>query len=82
MKSFDGWFNRVIIRDNYQTYNYFRTTSDNRIIAGGEDIDFNTNIKNEKLEEEKYQKLLNHIKNMFPNIKEIESEYEYCGGFI
>ena len=82
VKNFDGWFNRVLIRDNCDPYNYFRTTSDNRIIAGGEDVDFYTNIKNEKLAKEKYSILLNRIKNMFPNIKDIEIDYEYCGGFI
>ena len=82
VKNFDGWFNRVLIRDNCDPYNYFRTTSDNRIIAGGEDVDFYTNIKIEKLAKEKYSILLNRIKNMFPNIKDIEIDYEYCGGFI
>ena len=82
VKNFDGWFNRVLIRDNCDPYNYFRTTSDNRIIAGGEDVDFYTNIKNEKLAKEKYSILLNRIKNMFRNIKDIEIDYEYCGGFI
>ena len=82
VKNFDGWFNRVLIRDNCDPYNYFRTTADNRIIAGGEDVDFYTNIKNEKLAKEKYSILLNRIKNMFPNIKDIEIDYEYCGGFI
>ena len=82
VKSFDGWFNKVLIRDNCDPYNYFRTTYDNRIIAGGEDVDFYTNIENEKLAKEKYSILLNRIKNMFPNIKDIEIDYEYCGGFI
>ena len=82
VENFDGWFNRVLIRDNCEPYNYFRTTADNRIIAGGEDVDFYTNIENEKLAKEKYTILLNRIKNMFPNIKDIEIDYEYCGGFI
>ena len=82
VKSFDGWFNKILIRDNCDPYNYFRTTYDNRIIAGGEDVDFYTNIENEKLAKEKYSILLNRIKNMFPNIKDIEVDYEYCGGFI
>ena len=82
VKSFDGWFNKILIRDNCDPYNYFRTTDDNRIIAGGEDVDFYTNIENEKLAKEKYSILLNRIKNMFPNIKDIEVDYEYCGGFI
>ena len=79
---FDGWFNKVLIRDNCDPYNYFRTTEDNRIIAGGEDIDFYNNILNEKVAKEKYEILLNRIKSMFPKINSIESDYEYCGGFI
>ncbi|WP_419726128.1 NAD(P)/FAD-dependent oxidoreductase [Terrisporobacter petrolearius] len=79
---FDGWFNKVLIRDNCDPYNYFRTTEDNRIIAGGEDIDFYNNILNENTAKEKYEILLNRIKNMFPKINFIENEYEYCGGFI
>lgn len=38
VKSFQGWANQILIRDNNKPYNYFRTTWDNRIIAGGEDI--------------------------------------------
>ena len=26
VKSFDGWFNKILIRDNCDPYNYFRTT--------------------------------------------------------
>ena len=74
--SFDGWFNKVLIRDNCDPYNYFRTTEDNRIIAGGEDIDFYNNILNEKVANEKYEILLNRIKSMFPKIKSIVSEYK------
>lgn len=82
VNNFDGWFNRVLIRDNCDPYNYFRTTDDNRIIAGGEDIDFYNNILNEKVAEEKYEILINRVKSMFPKIEPIEGEYEYCGGFI
>ena len=40
VKSFEGWSNKVLIRDNKDPYNYYRTTKDNRIIAGGEDVNF------------------------------------------
>ena len=82
VNNFDGWFNRVLIRDNCDPYSYFRTTDDNRIIAGGEDIDFYNNILNEKVAQEKYEILINRVKSMFPKIGPIEGEYEYCGGFI
>lgn len=77
----DGWFNQVLIRDNEDPYNYFRTTPDNRLIAGGEDISFIPDIYNEKAAEEKYSILENRLKSMFPHIKDIEIDYKYCGAF-
>lgn len=81
LSSLDGYYNNVLIRDNKEPYNYFRTTCDNRIIGGGEDIDFLTNINNEKVCTEKYEIIKGNIKRMFPDIKDIEFEYEYCGAF-
>lgn len=82
LNKLDGWFNKVLIRDNNDPYNYYRVTTDNRILAGGEDIDFETNIRNEKVAKEKYIILKQKIQSMFPKIEHIETEYEYCGAFI
>ncbi|WP_069999369.1 NAD(P)/FAD-dependent oxidoreductase [Cellulosilyticum sp. I15G10I2] len=79
--SFGGWPGRVLIRDNSSTYHYFRTTADNRILAGGEDISFVPGIFNEDAALEKYELLEARIKTMFPLIKDIEAEYKYCGAF-
>lgn len=81
VKNFKGWFNQVLIRDNEETYNYCRTTFDNRIIIGGEDISFIPDIFNEKAANEKYGILEQRVKTMFPLIKDIEIEYKYCGAF-
>lgn len=81
VRSFDGWVDQTLIRDNNDPYNYFRTTYDNRIIAGGEDISFIPDIFNEKAAEEKYKILEARVKSMFPLIKDIEIEYKYCGAF-
>ncbi|MEG1002666.1 MAG: FAD-dependent oxidoreductase [Clostridium sp.] len=81
LSSLDGWANKVLIRNNKDPYNYYRTTKDNRIIAGGEDIPFNPGIFNEEIAEEKYNKLLNNIKEMFPSISNVQKEYCYCGAF-
>ncbi|MBE6089236.1 MAG: FAD-binding oxidoreductase [Clostridium beijerinckii] len=70
----------VIVRDNEDPYNYLRTTSDNRIIIGGEDINFLPDIFNEELCNKSYDKLEQRLKNLFPNIN-IEIEYRYCGAF-
>ncbi|KOC36176.1 NAD(P)/FAD-dependent oxidoreductase [Clostridium botulinum] len=82
IRSFDGWFNRALIRDNSNPYNYLRTTWDNRIIIGGEDINFSDNIINADIANKKYDILEQRLKSMFNNIKDIEIQYRYCGTFI
>ena len=80
LKDIKGWKNNVLIRDNESRYNYFRTTSDNRIIAGGEDTPFTDNF-NPKIAIEKYNILEQRLKNMFNEINNIKIEYKYCGAF-
>ena len=70
----------VVVRDNEDPYHYFRTTSDNRIIIGGEDINFLPDILNEELCIKHYDKLEQRLKTLFPNLN-IEIEYRYCGAF-
>ncbi|MBQ5695338.1 MAG: FAD-binding oxidoreductase, partial [Clostridium sp.] len=67
--------------DNESRYNYFRTTSDNRIIAGGEDTPFTDNF-NPKIAIKKYNILEQRLKNMFNEINDIKIEYKYCGAFV
>ena len=80
LRDIKGWQNNVLIRDNESRYNYFRTTSDNRIIVGGEDTPFTDNF-NPKIAIEKYNILEQRLKNMFNEINDIKIEYEYCGAF-
>jgi len=70
----------VVVRDNEVPYHYFRTTSDNRIIIGGEDINFLPDILNEELCTKSYDRLEQRLKNLFPKLN-IEIEYRYCGAF-
>ena len=76
-----SWSNKVLIRDNKDPYNYYRTTKDNRIIAGGEDVNFIPDINNEDNGKEKYAILEQRLKKMFPFIENIEAQYKYCGAF-
>ena len=79
--NFHGWNDKLLIRDNKDPYNYLRTTSDNRIIIGGEDVDFMPEELTEKLANEKYTILENKLKSMFKDIKDIEIAFKYCGVF-
>jgi glycine/D-amino acid oxidase-like deaminating enzyme len=79
--NFDGWNNKILIRDNSDPYTYLRTTKDNQIIIGGEDIDFTSEMFSEDVAKEKYNILEQRLKNMFKDIKDIEIEYKYCGTF-
>ncbi|MGL5378328.1 NAD(P)/FAD-dependent oxidoreductase [Clostridium sp.] len=74
------WKNNVLFRDTGDPYTYLRTTWDNRIIIGGEDIDFK-DIENEEKAKEKYEILETKLKSMLPNTRDIEIEYKYCGCF-
>lgn len=81
VSTLEGWTNKVLIRDNNDPYHYYRTTQDNRILAGGEDIPFNPGIFDEKAAQEHYDKLEAKIKEMFPHIPDIQRAYGYCGAF-
>lgn len=80
VKEIIGWKDNILIRDNCDPYNYLRTTIDNRLIIGGEDVDFK-DIDNEELSNKKYEILEQRLKAMFDEIKDIEAEYKYCGCF-
>ncbi len=69
----------IIIRDNGNPYHYFRTTHDNRIVIGGEDIPFDPNFNNETLLSKSYDSL-HQLLYKICNIK-LKVEYEYCGAF-
>ncbi|MDO4536168.1 MAG: FAD-dependent oxidoreductase [Clostridium perfringens] len=74
-------YNGTLIRDNNVPYNYIRKTMDNRLIIGGEDVDFLKNINSEKVAREKYNILEQRLKSIFTDIKDIEFAYKYCGAF-
>lgn len=80
MNNIEDIYKNVIFRDNKDPYNYFRTTIDNRIIIGGEDINFIPDIFNEDLCNKSYDKLEKHLNNLFKGL-DIEVEYRYCGAF-
>lgn len=74
-------YNNYLIRDKNEPYNYYRKTTDDRIIAGGEDLDVNTNNYSEEKANEKYKILEQRLKTLFPNSKNSKIEYMYRGIF-
>lgn len=73
--------NNTLIQDCLSPYHYLRKLPDERIILGGEDEKIKDTI-DEKKSQKKYEKLLNFLKELFPEFKDkIKIEYKFCGAF-
>lgn len=75
----DLWYKNCTIIDNGTPYTYIRTTPDNRIIIGGEDIndlDYDLN----KIDNS-YNTLKGKLRTLFPNINNFTIDYKYNGVF-
>ncbi len=82
MDAIKGWPDKVLIRDNEDPYHYYRTTKDNRLIAGGEDQPFKYALDNPTLAKQSYTKLEERLKTLFPQMKaDIQVDYAYGGAF-
>lgn len=73
------WYNNCTIIDNSKPYNYCRSTPDNRIILGGEDIN-DIGYDDMKITNS-YNNLTHKLKTMFPNIEDYDLDYKYNGIF-
>ncbi|ERJ12456.1 NAD(P)/FAD-dependent oxidoreductase [Haloplasma contractile] len=89
VENFEGWFSRSLIRDADTPYTYIRTTVDNRIIIGGEDITVTPNDHdklymedNHELAKHKYKILEKKLEEMFPSIKDKDIEFKFNGLFV
>lgn len=87
--SFDGWHERCLIKDTADAYSYLRTTVDNRIIIGGEDIEVTLNDHdtlymkdNHGLALQKYNLLKKRLEDFFPLIKDKVIDNSFNGIFI
>ena len=68
VESFPGLYERSTIWETASPYLYIRTTTDNRIIVGGEDVNFFDEKKRDKLLSEKAKILQDKFQKMFPKI--------------
>jgi glycine/D-amino acid oxidase-like deaminating enzyme len=74
------WKDACLIWETAQPYFYLRTTRDNRIILGGEDVDFKNESLRNALLERKTNKLLANYHALFPD-KKIKVDMSWCGTF-
>jgi glycine/D-amino acid oxidase-like deaminating enzyme len=74
------WKDACLIWETAQPYFYLRTTRDNRIILGGEDINFKNERLRNALLERKTNKLLDNFERLFPD-KNIKVDMSWCGTF-
>ena len=61
-------------------YIYMRTTDDNRLLVGGEDIPFKYNGINDRLKRRKADKLIKKTESLLPHYNFIE-DYRWAGAF-
>jgi glycine/D-amino acid oxidase-like deaminating enzyme len=80
VKSFEGWNKRCLIWESARPYLYARTTSDNRIIVGGEDDPFRNPAHRDRRVPQKAETLLRKARRLFPRI-EMELAYAWAGTF-
>ena len=80
VKSFEGWAQRCLIWESAHPYLYARTTSDDRIMIGGEDIRFRNPGHRDALVPSKGATLLEKARRLFPRI-EMEPAYAWGGTF-
>lgn len=89
VKNFKGWYQRSLIKDDDVPYTYIRTTKDNRIIIGGEDIEV-TEYDKDKLDMandhplamQKYHILEKRLFDMFPQIEDKVISSYFNGIFV
>jgi len=80
VKSFDGWSKRCVVWETARPYTYARTTTDNRIIVGGEDDPFRDPAQRDARVPRKAETLLRKARRLFPRI-EMELAYSWAGTF-
>ena len=80
VKALDGWNGRCLVWESARPYLYLRTTSDNRVLVGGEDIPFRDPAHRDARVASKARTLLDKARHLFPRI-EMEPAYGWAGTF-
>jgi len=80
LEHFEGWPDQCLIWESARPYVYLRTTSDGRVIIGGEDDLFDSESRRERRLERKRDKLVKRFRALFPAI-DLEVAYYWAGTF-
>jgi glycine/D-amino acid oxidase-like deaminating enzyme len=76
-----GWPDRALIWETARPYVYLRTTSDNRILIGGQDEPNVSAARRDALLEQKCLQLQQRLREMFPDL-ELRVDRSWCGTFL
>jgi glycine/D-amino acid oxidase-like deaminating enzyme len=74
VNGFDGWAQRCLVWESARPYLYARTTPDDRVMVGGEDVSFRNPDHRDALVPSKASTLLEKVRRLFPRI-EMEPAY-------
>jgi len=74
------WMLRCHLWETARPYFYLRTTPDNRIMIGGEDLPFATIHKQDGMIERKAKRLVKRFRELFPDL-DFEAAYAWAGSF-
>lgn len=77
VNDFTGWHEQCLLWETARPYFYMRTTSDQRILIGGQDKPFRNALARDALIDHQTKKLWKTFKKMFPKIP---AEYGYSWG--
>jgi glycine/D-amino acid oxidase-like deaminating enzyme len=77
---FPGWQDRCLIWETARPYLYLRTTSDGRILAGGEDTWFRNDRVRDQMLPSRIAKLERRVHDLFPKI-DFAIDYAWAGTF-
>lgn len=78
--AFDGWDDQCLIWESARPYLYLRTTSDGRVIVGGEDEPFRNPRLRDRLLPRKTRRLAKRLGGMLPALKS-EPAFAWTGTF-
>lgn len=80
MDKIQDWYRRCLIWESGMPYLYLRTTADNRIIVGGEDVNIVNAARRDALIKAKTRVLARKFHKLFPAM-ELEVAYSWAGTF-